>query len=100
MATVITDRGDVTNAVAVANGPHAPVERRAFAQETIHAVIQVRVAGARRRSHRFRLRRVAGAGGRRRAPDRDRIVSEPGLLLLPAANASLIQFSQRSDVLA
>ena len=38
----------------------------------------------RRRSHRFRLRRIAGAGGRRRAPDRDRIVSEPGLLVLPA----------------
>src|SRR5271168_1632858 len=85
MATVITcDRGDVTNAVADANGLHAPVERRAFAQETIHAVIQVPVVGARRRSARFSLRRIAGSGGRRRASDRDRIVSEPGLLLLPA----------------
>src|ERR1700677_877535 len=53
-------------------------------EETIDVAFQVRVAGARRRSCGFEFRRTAGAGSGRPASDRDRVVSEPGLLLLPA----------------
>ena len=98
---ITCDRGDVTNAVAVANGLQAPVERRAFAQETIHAVIQVRVAGG--------LGAALIVSGFVASPALAADAEHPTVIELfqsqgcsscPPANASLIQFSQRSDVLA